>query len=246
MAANQSHQFALYVHNLSSIACDQKDCVLSDPDLVHRIARVLRLREGDVCVLFDVAAHWLVQIKQIGKKTIICHVRSRENNVQYHPALVAWLPLLKRDALEAAIYSLVEVGVQSIQLVLTEKVQRKWYGQKEYGRLRNIMIAAAEQAKVFLLPTLHEPQPLPQLLRDQSQEVSLFFDVDGLPLLQAAQQLVDMHKSYTLFVGPEGDLTDDEKGQLKQNGWLFVRLTPTVLRAQQAMVLAVGAIRSLL
>ena len=83
-------------------------------------------------------------------------------------------------------------------------------------------------------------------MHDQSQGARLFFDVDGQPLLQAAQQLVDAHATYTLFVGPEADLTDGEKEQLKKSGWSVIRLTPTVLRAQQAIVLAAGAIRSLL
>ena len=45
-------------------------------------------------------------------------------------------------------------------------------------------------------------------------------------------------------VGPEGDLTQEEKDYLKQQGFVFCRLTPTVLRARQAVALGLGILRS--
>ena len=47
-------------------------------------------------------------------------------------------------------------------------------------------------------------------------------------------------------VGPEGDLTLEEKAYLKQLGFVFCALTPTVLRAQQAVALGLGVLRSYL
>jgi len=48
------------------------------------------------------------------------------------------------------------------------------------------------------------------------------------------------------MIGPEGDLTAQEKELLKERGVQFLRLTPTILRAQQAVVVAMGIFRSLL
>ncbi len=47
-------------------------------------------------------------------------------------------------------------------------------------------------------------------------------------------------------IGPEGDLTKEEKAYLKEQGFLFCALTPTVLRAQQAVALGLGILRSYL
>ena len=42
------------------------------------------------------------------------------------------------------------------------------------------------------------------------------------------------------------DLTEQEKNLLQDQGFLFCALTPTILRAQQAVALSAGLIRSLL
>jgi len=48
------------------------------------------------------------------------------------------------------------------------------------------------------------------------------------------------------MVGPEEDLTNQKKEQLKQAKFLFCALTPTVLRSSQAIALGSGIIRSML
>ena len=42
------------------------------------------------------------------------------------------------------------------------------------------------------------------------------------------------------MIGPEGDLTMQEKDLLKERDVQFLRLTPTVLRAQQAVAVSMG------
>jgi 16S rRNA U1498 N3-methylase RsmE len=56
----------------------------------------------------------------------------------------------------------------------------------------------------------------------------------------------ETRKRYILFAGPEGDLLDAEKFLLQKVDFHFVRLTPTVLRAQQAITLGAGLVRSML
>ncbi len=46
--------------------------------------------------------------------------------------------------------------------------------------------------------------------------------------------------------GPEGDLTCEEKRMLADANFLFCALTPTVLRAQQAVAVGLGSFRSLM
>ena len=51
-------------------------------------------------------------------------------------------------------------------------------------------------------------------------------------------------ETIVLSFGPEADLTDDERELLYQNQFVACALTPTVLRATQALVVALGALRS--
>ncbi len=242
------HQFALYVAGLSKFDYDKSDCyMLQDSQVVHRISRVLRLHPEDHLILFDRTVHFIVQIVLIEKKQVVCAIKEVKQNIQITPHLTLWLPLLKREAFEQAIYSAVELGVNDIQLVHTAKEQRHWHGKKELERLHNIMISAAEQSKNFALPTLHVPQSLDVLLDQKKDSQHIFFDVEGDPLLEVAQELKKTsHQNYVVLIGPEGDLTEHEKFQLQKVPFIFVHLTPTILRAQQAVAVGVGALRSLL
>jgi 16S rRNA (uracil1498-N3)-methyltransferase len=198
-------------------------------------------------MFFDQHLHLEAVLLSIEKKKIICQIKNIKQNVLITPHVTVWLPLLKREAFEHAIYSLVELGVNAIQLVSTAKEQRHWHGQKELNRLRNIMIAAAEQSKNFALPLLKEPKTLHELLLEKSGAKRLFFDVQGKPLLEVANACaLQKNNAYIILVGPEGDLTESEKNQLLNNQFTFVHLTPTILRAQQAVAVGVGALRSLL
>ncbi|PKN03448.1 hypothetical protein CVU75_02160, partial [Candidatus Dependentiae bacterium HGW-Dependentiae-1] len=49
-----------------------------------------------------------------------------------------------------------------------------------------------------------------------------------------------------LLVGPEGDLTEEEKGAISRAGVQFCKLTPTVLRAMQATAVGMGVVRSVI
>ena len=48
------------------------------------------------------------------------------------------------------------------------------------------------------------------------------------------------------MIGPEADLSTEEKNLLLKEYFSFVKLTPTVLRAYQAAGIALGIFRSLL
>ncbi len=63
--------------------------------------------------------------------------------------------MLKREAFEQAVYSLCEMGATSIYPVRTVKTAQSWGSEKDYVRVRTSMIAAAEQAKQFVIPTVH-------------------------------------------------------------------------------------------
>jgi len=52
-----------------------------------------------------------------------------------------------------------------------------------------------------------------------------------------------IEKTIMLVVGPEGDLTVDEKKLLSSAHYTACSLTPTVLRSEEAATLAAGIIR---
>ncbi len=235
----KAHEFALYVQMLASDIKKDDLFVLDNPDTVHRISRVLRLDAGDCLMLFDKQRHCLVSLETIHKHAIHVRVIASALHERFASHITLLLPLVKREALEQSVYSAVELGVSHIQLMLTQKVQRTWQ-DKELIRLEHIMVAAAEQSKNFLLPTIARPIPLQDILLSDK---TFFFDVQGAPYAKVLAA-DDLRDAYTIIVGPEGDLTESEKFYLQQQQVSFVRLTPTILRVQQAVALAIGIVRS--
>lgn len=238
-----AHEFALYVSNFPQVELKIGAAIeFHEPEFVHRVSRVLRLDVDDTLIIFNAEYHLSIIIKKISKTAVLTEIESVGHNRHYKPYITLLLPLLKREALEQAIYSAVELGVNKIQLLITEKVQRNWQ-EKELERLKHIMVAAAEQSKCFGIPELLSPVSLEDV--PLSGKI-IFLDPEGEALADVLinnlhQKQID---SLTLVIGPEGDLTEGEKFYLQKQQALFVCLTPTILRAQQAVVLGIGILRS--
>lgn len=246
-----THEFSIHISNVEDLLGQivvGHSVVIRDTSIIHRIANVLRLTPQETVILFDHKQYVRVQIERISKKEIAVVIEEINQNIALSPEVIFLLPLLKRDALENAIYSLVELGATTIQLVQTQKVQRAWGGKKELDRLHKIMIAAAEQSKQYRMAILSEPKSLAECIASFDESMhKLFFDPEGADLFETVSSLRnEKAKHIALLVGPEGDLTDQEKELVKNNGFIFCRLTPTILRAQQAVAVSLGVIRSLI
>ncbi len=252
------HEFAIYVPNLGSLRAGisgAHQCVLTDPALVHRIHAVLRLEPGESVILFDRQIRTRCVIRAVSKKEIPCVFEEKQKNIVLQPDITFFLPVLKKEDLESALYCLVELGANHVQLVATEKTRhagnkeraQSEHAHKEFERLERIMIAAAEQSKQFALPELRAPISFDQAIKQfqKTEAFSIFFDPEGQDLFTVMTDL-RAQKPHHLFllVGPEGDLTAQEKALLANAKVLSCRLTPTVLRSVQAVAVGMGVVRS--
>ncbi|MFZ5953691.1 MAG: RsmE family RNA methyltransferase [Candidatus Dependentiae bacterium] len=242
------HEFALYYPHLSDYNVTSGVITLTDKELTHRISSILRLQVNETVILFNKDIYVHLTLQAIARNRIDAIVNAIHKNKPIEPYITALIPLLKKDALETLFYHLVELGITCYQIVTTQKVQRSWQGEKEYQRLENIMIAAAEQSKNFFIPhSLGQPKPLSAVIEEYNskpiQLTKIFFDVDGQRISELFPQLTQSNH-FLITVGPEGDLTDAEKRLLKEHNFYTCRLTPTILRSWQAATIGIGTIRS--
>lgn len=251
MQKNIKHEFALYWPKLSEYLKEYPAHALFQIDdlaLVHRITSVLRLQQEDPFVLFDDMFHAHVELGKSSKKTCMVQIHAVEKNKQLLPKITFGLPILKKEAFEDALYSLVEYGATTLQPLTTEKVHRSSWSTKETERAERIVIAAAEQSKQFAVPSILPTISLTDFITKNLSGFThkVFFDPDGQTMSEfTASTKISSDSSIFLLVGPEGDLTPQEKELLKKAGFSFVALTPTVLRAQQAAALGLGIFRTL-
>lgn len=247
---SDKHQFAVYWPNLSdslALISIGQEIKIDDPELYHRIIRVLRLARGENIIFFDKNSHAYMQIGDEQKNAFHATVLEQHQNACHKPTITFLLPLLKREALVEAIYGLTETGASEICLMRTTKSHQVWSGDKELDRLRAVSIAAAEQSKNFCFPEIIPPKKLYDLVVQYSNSYIIFFDPEGENLFSCIQDIrIGNYKHFVLIVGSESDLSSDEKNILRENKVNFIRLTPTILRAQQAAVCAMALMRSLI
>ncbi len=248
-----SHEFAFYSDFVKHIVqhrshIDIQD--ITDPVLVNRLANILRLQKGEFIVLFNSHHNVRCEIKAIDSKKnlVTVELHEIEHNMHIKPHITWLLPLLKREAFEESLYILTALGVQEIQPILTEKT-RKIAFDNQAIRNEKIMIAAAEQSKQFILPQINPIITLDLWLSGEHDLgcKKVFFDKSGSTLQDVVTDIkLDHSVKIYAFVGPEGDLTYQEKIQLAADGFVFCALGPTVLRAEHAITVGLGALRSLL
>jgi len=236
------HEFAFYYQHLSDILHEDIDITIACDELYHRLKHVVRIKQDDTVVLFNKKEHIVFMFSQFeSKNKIVGTWQKRQLNTSLMPEITFLLPLLKIDALSDAIYSLTEVGMTNIQLVTTKKTQTPCT-LKLLEKLERVAIAAAEQSKDFAYPTILSPVHLSDWLAEKRDGQKFHFDVRGVPFSQWNID-IDSQQHYYLLVGPEGDLTEDEKDLAKKSGFKACLLTSTILRSTRAISLVSGIFR---
>lgn len=245
---DQKHNFAFYYPQLGTKLKDESQLKISDPDLVQRVTKVLRLQVGDELVLFARQRSITGVISLIDKKGFNLEQVRGQQTIGLLPEIGVALGVLKKENFENALYSCVELGANQITpIIFAKSVSQKINSE----RLQKILISAAEQSKNFNLPNYYNPVSFGDFLQDikkNLQTTYVYCDFLGDSMWEiATKHREHVSNKIVLIIGPEGDLTTQEKELLSaQSNVLFMRLTPTVLRSFQAVTVALGALRSLL
>jgi 16S rRNA (uracil1498-N3)-methyltransferase len=198
---------------------------LDDPALTpedhHHLARVLRLRPGDVVTVGDGRGAW--RTARFGD--VIEPVGSVVREPAPVPELAVAFAVLKGDRPELVVQKLTEIGVDRVVPFHAARCVARWDGERatrHVERLRRVTREAAMQSRRAWLPVV-EP-------------VTTFADVAARPgAALASPGGVPPHGEQTLvLVGPEGGWSPDELAC----GLSTVDLGPHVLRAETAALAA--------
>lgn len=249
-----THEFAIYLENLSNLVSRFKigeNLAITNEALYQRLIKVLRLRAQERVILFDdkINLECAIDEKTFPQKKVCVNIIQLNQNQILHPEVIFCPSILKKDAFEQVIYSAAEIGASIVQPIIPEKAHMKWWSDKEKKRCQNILIAACEQSKNFILPKFFAPIQLEDFLTrldsfDNAKRV--IFEVGGQPLFSLLNELNQEKKGKIIVsFGPEGGFTDQEIEKFKSNRFNIYSLTPTVLRAPQAAAIGLGLIRSI-
>ena len=217
-----------------------------DDDNGHYVRTVLRLKKDAEIILFNGSGgEYLCTVSEINRKTVLIQINKWLDRSVESPLLVTLgLGISRGDRMDLSVQKAVELGVNHITPLLTERCVVQFKGEKKPQRLlhwQKIVQHAAEQSGRTALPELIEIENLQQWVGKQ-QGLKVFLDPYAETTL-AEINPINMH--VTLLTGPEGGFSGQERDVAKAAGFIPVRLGSRILRTETASLAALAAVQML-
>lgn len=219
-----------------------------DDNAFGHVVRVLRLQPGAALVLFDGNGHAVMaSLVEVSKRAARAQLLEPLPADSASPLSILLIQGISRgDRMDYTVQKAVELGVNAIQPVFTERSGVDLMGERLRRKLdhwQGIIINACEQCGQNYLPTLHSPLPLTTFLTQSA--------LSGLRLVldpaaeRGLRSLAAPTVAVTLLIGPEGGLSEAEITRAYQQEFIGVRLGSRILRTETAGVAALAAVQTL-
>ena len=217
-----------------------------DEENGHYLRTVLRLKKDTEIILFDgKGGEYLSTVSEVNRKTVIIAVNQwLDRSVESSLLVTLGLGISRGDRMDLTVQKAVELGVNFITPLLTERCVVQFKGEKKPQRLlhwQKIVQHATEQSGRTILPVLTEIEQL-QFWVGRQNGLKVFLDpYADLTLIDVAP--IDM--KVTLLTGPEGGFSAQERDIAKAAGFIPVRLGSRILRTETASLAALAAVQML-
>ena len=217
-----------------------------DDEGAHYVRTVLRLKKDDAIILFSgKGGEYTGKLGEVSRKSVWVNIKSwADRSVESPLNINLGLGISRGDRMDLAVQKAVELGVNAITPIITERCVVQLKGEKEQQRLqhwRKIIQHAAEQSGRTLLPGLTEIAAIQDWVSGQ-QGLKIFLDPYAE---QTLAELKPDSMQVTLLTGPEGGFTDQERGIAKAAGFTPVALGSRILRTETAALAALAAVQML-
>ncbi len=217
------------------------------PREVRHLVQVLRLKTGARITLFNGDGHdYPALLQESTKRQAFAEVLS-QSEAEITPPLSIHLGIgiSRGERMDFALQKSVELGASEITPLFTQRSVVQLQGERLDKRLQHwlqVVISACEQSGRCRLPELHPPTPLDAWTANSAGEYALLLDQRSTPNIA---ELDPPTEKIRLLIGPEGGLSEEERGQARNNGFRGVRLGPRVMRTETAPLAAIAAIQTL-
>ncbi len=134
-------------------------------EAANHLVRVMRLREGDGCVLFNGDGHdYAATVRGISKREVLVHVERAEQVNNESPLSITLLQGIARgEKMDLILQKATELGVTAIVPVNAERTEVKLdaaRAEKRIAHWRSVIGSACGQSGRARIPALSAPQAL--------------------------------------------------------------------------------------
>ncbi len=217
-------------------------------DDVKHIARVLRLRIGDILTVCDrCKTDYECKIIEISADRVVADIiKSERNCAEADLEITLYQGMPKSDKMDYIVQKCVELGVLRIVPVITKRaVSRPSDGDKKITRWQKIAVEAAKQSGRGIVPEICN------MISFSEAVASVTACGDALNIMpyecESNIKLRDVltaspQKRINIIVGPEGGFDDSEARVAREKGISTVTLGPRILRTETAPLAACTAV----
>lgn len=216
-------------------------------EVANHLVRVMRLREGDGCVLFNGDGHdYSATLVESGKREARVQVVAARPVDNESPLPVTLLQGIARgEKMDLILQKATELGVQAIVPVNAERTEVKLDAARAEKRLahwRSVVVSACGQSGRARVPSVAPPQGVQEAARAMpGAALKLTLDPQGehrLSTLESAPGGV------VIAIGPEGGWSPRDRQALAGAGFQGLQLGPRILRTETAGLAAIAALQA--
>ena len=162
--------------------------------------------------------------------------------------VILYQSMVKSKNMDLIIRQAVEAGVAAVVPVETEysQIRLKDYKNEKPERWQRIIKEAMQQSGTSIhtaVETMIKVEDIPPV---SSDETALFFHQSPIEKKSIHQYLDGNYKKISLFVGPEGGLSQKDIEILESKGFKPVYLGENILRAETAALYATAIVKNLI
>ncbi|MEA9564481.1 MULTISPECIES: 16S rRNA (uracil(1498)-N(3))-methyltransferase [unclassified Xanthomonas] len=233
-------------HVALPLQCDQE--VTLPEESANHLLRVLRLREGDACILFNGdGSDYHARITVAGKREARALVERAEALSNESPLRITLLQGIARgEKMDLILQKATELGVAAIVPVNAERTEVKLDAarmEKRIAHWRSVVVSACEQSGRARVPTVAAPLGLQEAAQaSDPQARRLTLDPQGEHRLSTLS--ADVEQGLIVAIGPEGGWSPRDRATLAAAGFTGLQLGPRILRTETAGLAAIAALQA--
>jgi 16S rRNA (uracil1498-N3)-methyltransferase len=216
-------------------------------EAANHLVRVMRLREGDGCVLFNGDGHdYQATLVVVGKRDAQVRIEAASALHNESPLHITLLQGIARgEKMDLILQKATELGVAAIVPVNAERTEVKLDAARAGKRLAHwtsVVVSACGQSGRARLPAVAAPQSLLEAARQvPAQALKLTLDPLGEHRLST---LPPVPGGVVIAIGPEGGWSPRDRQALAEAGFQGLQLGPRILRTETAGLAAIAAVQA--
>lgn len=222
---------------------NENNIILSKDDAFH-LLKVMRAKKDDKIIAIDNERLYLGKVVSLNPLIISNLGEYIEENRELQIKTTLFFALAKGDKIDFVIQKATELGVSQIVLVKTERSIVKIDNDDFKRKLsRYMMIAkeASEQCRRRKIPNIYYLDNISHIPDSYLASINyVAYEEDAFNKINLLD--IKNHQSVSLFIGPEGGLSEKEVATLTNQGFLRLSLGKRILRTETAAITGLAMI----